>query len=123
LRGLYTLATVDDVAQLNDAQGLTGNESIGERLTGWYLEAGYDVLRSIRTDHQVITYVRYERINTQDQVPLGFTANPATDATITTVGAMWKPITNVAVKADYQFRRNAARTGVDQLNLSLGFLF
>ena len=123
LRGLYTLATVDDVAQLNDAQGLTGNESIGERLTGWYLEAGYDVLRSIRTDHQVITYVRYEQINTQDQVPLGFTANPATDATITTVGAMWKPITNVAVKADYQFRRNAARTGVDQLNLSLGFLF
>ncbi len=123
LRGLYTLSTVDDVAQLNDARGLSGNESIGERLTGWYLEAGYDVLHSVRTDHQVIPYVRYEQINTQDQVPTGFTANPATDATITTVGAMWKPITNVAVKMDYQARRNAAGTGVDQLNVSLGFLF
>jgi len=114
---------VGDVTQLNDAQGFTGNESIGERLTGWYLEAGYDVLHSVRTDHQAIPYVRYEQINTQAQVPTGFSANPATDATITTVGAMWKPITNVAVKTDYQFRRNAARTGVDQWNVALGFLF
>ena len=123
LRGLYTLSTVGDVARLNDAHGFTGSESIGERLTGWYLEAGYDVLHSVQTDHQAIPYVRYEQINTQAQVPTGFSANPATDATITTVGAMWKPITNVAVKTDYQFRSNAARTGVDQWNVSLGFLF
>ncbi len=123
LRGLYTLSTVGDVAQLNDTQGFSGNESIGERLTGWYLEAGYDVLHSVKTDHQAIPYVRYEQINTQAQVPAGFSANPATDATITTVGAMWKPITNVAVKTDYQFRGNAARTGVDQWNVGLGFLF
>ena len=123
LRGLYTLSTVGDVAQLNDTQGFSGNESIGERLTGWYLEAGYDVLHSVKTDHQAIPYVRYEQINTQAQVPAGFSANPATDATITTVGAMWKPITNVAVKTDYQFRGNAARTGVDQWNVSLGYLF
>lgn len=123
LRGLYTLSTVDDVAQLNDAQGFTGKESIGERLTGWYLEAGYDVLHSVRTNHQAIPYVRYEQINTQARVPAGFSADPASDATIATVGAMWKPITNVAVKTDYQFRSNAARTGVDQWNVSLGFLF
>jgi hypothetical protein len=123
LRGLYTLSTVGDVARLNDAQGFTGNESIGERLTGWYLEAGYDMLHSMRTEHQVIPYARYEQINTQVRVPVGFSADPATDQTVATVGAMWKPITNIAVKADYMFRHNAARTGVDQWNLGLGFLF
>jgi hypothetical protein len=123
LRGLYTLSTVGDVPQLNAARNLTGAESIGERLTGWYLEAGYDVLRSVATTHQLIPYLRYEQLNTQDQVPAGFSANPANDQTITTVGAMWKPIANISVKADYQIRTNGARTGVDRLNLNLGYLF
>ena len=123
LRGLYALSTVGEVPQLNAAKGLTGNESIGERLTGWYVEGGYDVLHSVATRNQLIPYLRYEQINTQEKVPSGFSANPATDRTITTVGVMWKPITNVAAKADYQIQENQARTGIDQLNLSLGFLF
>ena len=123
LRGLYALSTVGEVPQLNAAKGLTGNESIGERLTGWYVEGGYDVLHSVATRNQLIPYLRYEQINTQEKVPSGFSANPATDRTITTVGVMWKPITNVAAKADYQIQENQARTGIDQLNISLGFLF
>jgi hypothetical protein len=123
LRGLATLANVDDVVQINAAKDLTGDESVGERLVGWYLEAGYDLLRSVRTEHQLIPYARYEDLNTQDQVPEGFSANPATDQRILSVGAAWKPITNLVVKADYQFRGNQANTGVDQLNVSIGYLF
>jgi len=123
VRGLYALSTVGDVPELNAASGFTGAESIGERLTGWYLEAGYDVLHSVRTENQLFPYLRYERINTQASVPSGFAANPATDRTITTVGAMWKPIINIAVKADYQIQENEAHTGINQFNLSLGFLF
>ncbi len=123
LRGLASLADVDDAARLNAARGFTGSESIGERLVGWYLEAGYDVLRSVATEHQLVPYIRYEELNTQDRVPTGFTANPANDRSIVSLGAMWKPIPNIALKTDYQFHSNQARTGVDQWNVALGYLF
>ena len=123
LRALFSMALVDDVPQLNEAQGFSGNESIGERLIGWYVQGGYDVLRSVSTRHQLIPYVRYEQIDTQDKVPAGFAANPANDRTILTLGAAWKPIPNVVVKGDYQIHRSAANSGLNQWNLSMGYVF
>ena len=123
LRGLFSMALVDDVAQLNEAQGFTGSESIGDRLVGWYVQGGYDVLRSVSTRHRLIPYVRYEQIDTQDRVPVGFSSNPANDRTILTLGAAWKPIPNIVVKGDYQIHRNAANSGLNQWNLSMGYVF
>jgi len=34
-----------------------------------------------------------------------------------------KPIEPIAIKLDWQRRRNAARTGVNQWNVGLGYLF
>jgi len=123
LRGLFAMATVDQAAALNVARSLTGAASVGERMVGWYAQAGYDVLRSTRTGHQLVPYVRYERVNTQDRVPAGFAANPANDRRIVSLGAAWRPIGNIALKADYQFQHNEARTGVSQLNANLSYLF
>jgi hypothetical protein len=39
------------------------------------------------------------------------------------IGAAWKPITNLVVKADYQIRSNKADTGIDQFNAAIGYLF
>ncbi len=123
VRGLAAVATVDDVAELNAAKGLAGSGSIGERLVGWYVDAGYDILHGVDTSHRLTPYLRYEQIDTQDKVPAGFTADPANDQDIVTIGISWRPITNIAVKADYQIRRNAADTGVDQVNVNIGYLF
>ncbi len=123
VRGLAAVATVDDVAELNAAKGLAGSGSIGERLVGWYVDAGYDILHGVDTSHRLTPYLRYEQIDTQDKVPAGFTADPANDQDIVTIGISWRPITNIAVKADYQIRRNAADTGVDQVNVYIGYLF
>ena len=123
LRGLLAIATVDDAAELNELNGLSGSESVGERLLGWYLQGGYDVLRGSGSSHQLVPYLRYEQLNTQDEVPDGFTADPATDGRFLTVGAMWKPLPNVSVKADYQILKTEAETGVNQLNVNLGYLF
>ena len=123
LRGLVAVATVDDAAELNELNGLSGSESVGERLIGWYLQGGYDVLRGSGGSHQLVPYVRYEQLNTQDEVPEGFAADPATDGRFLTVGAMWKPLPNVSLKADYQVLKNEAETGVNQLNVNLGYLF
>jgi hypothetical protein len=36
---------------------------------------------------------------------------------------MWRPVPNVSLKADYQIVRTDAETGVNQLNVNLGYLF
>ena len=123
LRGLLALATLDDAAEINELNGLTGPGSVGERMLGFYLQGGYDVLRGSRSGQQLLPYLRYEQLNTQDEVPDGFLADPANDRSLVTVGAMWKPVPNVSLKADYQIVSNDADTGVNQLNVNLGYLF
>lgn len=123
LRGLVARSTLDDAAEVNELNGLVGAQSVGEEALGWYLQGGFDVLRFARTEHQLIPYLRYERLDTQREVPDGFTRNPATDRSILTLGAMWKPIPQVALKADYQWQANEAETGVNQLSVNLGYLF
>jgi hypothetical protein len=87
------------------------------------VEAGYDVLRATASTHQLIPYVRYEQVDTQREVAPGFTANPATDLTVLALGAAWKPLPQVAAKLGYQIHSNAAESGVNQLNVQLGWLF
>lgn len=124
LRGLYVRTTVDDVEAINDAQGLTGDDSVGSRQVGWYAEAGYDVLHGVGSGRQsLIPFLRYERLDTQHRVPDGFSSNPANAGSIGTLGLVWKPIPQIAVKADWNRVRNDATSGIDQINASLGFLF
>lgn len=123
LRGLIAGASVDDVPELNQMIGLTGGEGIGTSMLGWYVQAGYDVLRSTTLEDQLLPYIRYERVDTQREVAAGFAADPANDVTITSLGAAWKPVPQVVLKADYQLWSNAAETATDQWNVSLGWLF
>lgn len=123
LRALVARAKVDDVVSLNALRNLTGANGIGEELGGWYVQAGYDLLRATESAHQLIPYFRYERINTQREVATGFTANPANDRTVLSLGAAWKPIPEAVLKMDYNVHSNAAETGVNQLSVALGYLF
>jgi hypothetical protein len=123
LRGLLALATLDDAAEINELNGLSGPGSVGERMLGFYLQGGYDVLRGSTSGQQLLPYLRYEQLKTQDKVPDGFLADPANDRSLLTVGAMWKPVPNVSLKADYQIVSTDAETGVNQLNVNLGYLF
>ncbi|HSJ08892.1 MAG TPA: hypothetical protein VK928_03240, partial [Longimicrobiales bacterium] len=101
LTGLFATASVSDAELINQVRSFTGTASIGERLTGYYVQGGYDVLRFTNSAHELTPYVRYEVLNTQDEVPDGFAANPANDRTVLAIGAQWKPITNIVVKGDY----------------------
>jgi hypothetical protein len=123
VRALFATTHVDDAAALNATLGLTGNESVGERLTGWYAHAGYDVLRAAATQVELTPYVRYESIDTQATVPDGFAADPANDLAIWTFGAALRPISQLIVKADYQMRSTGADTGVNQFDVALGYIF
>jgi len=122
-RALGARANVNDVAELNAVLDLAGDESIGEKLSGYYLQLGYDLLAGRAAGRALIPYARWESLNTQDAVPAGFSANPDTDIQTLTLGVAYKPIEQLVLKVDYQNVDNQAGTGVDRFNVLLGYVF
>ncbi len=125
VRALWARATLDDVAQLNALQNLTGNRSIGEELGGWYVEAGYDLSSLLPRfgEASLTPYVRYEQLDTQRSVPAGFSRNPASDINVLTYGIQYRPIPQTVIKWDYQDTDNEAGAGLDQWNIGIGYIF
>jgi hypothetical protein len=123
-RALWAQSTVGDAAAINQVNNFEGDESVGKRQTGWYAETGFDVLSLVpRSRMSLIPFARYEAWDTQASVPDGYSRNPENDVTQWTAGVVFKPIPQVVLKFDGQWRKNAAGTGVNQLNAALGYEF
>ena len=56
-------------------------------------------------------------------MPEGWSANPANDQQLLTLGLAYQPIEQLIFKAEFQNIENEANTGVDQFNLSMGYIF
>ncbi len=128
LRGLYARSILSDAEAVSAASDPDPADlfvpAIGERIRGWYGEIAFNVLaRYKRSEQELIPFLRYEALDTQAEVAPGAAADPANDRTVRVYGLTYRPIPNVAVKVDLQDRRNKAGTGVDQVNLALGYLF
>lgn len=124
LRALWADGSIDDAAAINRANGLSGNASIGDEFSGWYAEAGYDVATLFDAGkHSIMPFVRYESFDTQASVPDGYAARPSNDVTLTTIGVAWKPIPQAVIKLDFQNWDRADDSGIDQINLGLGYIF
>lgn len=121
VRGLWAQAKLDDVAELNEALGLSGSSSIGEELEGFYLQAGYDFLAG--STRALIPFVKWEQVDTQSQVPDGFSRNGARDFDSLTLGLAFRPIDPLVVKIDFQDFDNEAGNATDQFNFALGYAF
>ena len=122
-RALTARGSIGDAAEVNALDGRSGTHSVPKRFIGSYVEAGYDVLFPRGGAASLVPFARWERFDTQDAVPAGFAADPANDVRLWTFGLQYRPIPQIVVKLDYQDARNRARTGVDQWNLALGWLF
>lgn len=125
LRGMYARVRIEDVDLLNCFLGLTGSKSVGEEQEGYYLSAGYELLSRLSpgTSMALTPFVRYERTDTQEEVPAGYARDGANDREAWTLGIDYKPIPNIALKVDWQGYSNAAGTGVPQWNVALSYLF
>ena len=126
LRGVFARVTVDDVALLNQSLGLTGNKSIGETQEGYYLSAGYEILSHLvpGTAMALTPFVRYERTDTQKEVPAGC----ARDGCERPEGLDGRPRLQadppLALKIDWQDYTDAALTrAFSQWNVALAYLF
>ncbi len=117
---LVVSSHLDDADELN---AITGEEA-GERMFGWYSELGYDVLSGLdQGEKQLIPFVRIEQLNTQERAAPGYTADPANDLDIVTVGLNFKPIDEIVFKLEHQFIKDGNSDKLDQTNLALGYIF
>jgi hypothetical protein len=124
LRALGARTRISDVAAINERNGLGGAESVGECQHGWYVQAAYDVMALRPAGRWSVTpFVRYEKLDTQAEVPDGFDKDPATDRSVLAAGVDVKPLPGVVLKADWERETNRARTGTSRFHVAVGYLF
>lgn len=125
LRGLYAQTRLGNADTVNGLQGFTdaARDSVGRKTFGGYAEAAFNVLSLSRSPQYLAPFLRYERYDTQWRTPGGFSKDPANSRVEYTLGLTYKPIPQVAVKGDHQWKRNQARTGINQLNLAVAYIF
>ena len=116
-RTLYSQAKVEDAGAFNAS---TGN-NLASRMMGYYGEIGCDILTWLQPDAsaQLTPFFRYERIDTQDDMPTGFVSDPDQDDEILVFGVNYKPIPQVVVKVDYEQWDN----DYDRFNVLFGYVF
>lgn len=122
LRGLYARTTLD-AGELGKVGAADPAYQAGTRQWGGYLEAGYDVLSFTGSKQALIPFARWERLNTQAETLAGALPDGANDKRVLTAGFSWKPIPQIAVKASYNWIKDAARSGRNELDLALGYEF
>ncbi|MEP7027423.1 MAG: FAD:protein FMN transferase [Candidatus Eisenbacteria bacterium] len=125
LRALGARGRVGEAALLNDANGYVGDESVGSKSYGAYVNASLELLRHVATGSSLALwpFVQYERYDTQDEVPAGFTKNASNDRKSWTFGAAFYPDPQIVLKADFRNNWTANGTAVDRFGVALGYLF
>lgn len=122
LRGVFATVRVGGADRINAAYG----NGVGSRITGGYGEAAWNLLSLVapRSAARLNAFARHERYDTHAAVPAGTVRDPALARRLTTFGLVYQPIYNVALKADYQLRRNRAHAGEDEVaRLGVGYQF
>jgi len=121
VRGQFNQAALRNTDQYN---AFTGRD-LGSKLSGFFVEAAYNVLRGSEADSQLFPFVRYSKINTHADVAGDLNTNLSFDRTVVTTGVDWRVGNGVAFKADYQFFSNEVPNsqGTGQFNLGIGVWF
>jgi len=128
LRALFAqghIGNADVLSQDLVNRGQAASGPISSRLVGGYVEAGYDVLPLLfpGTEMSLSPFIRFERLNTQADVPAGFITDVSKDITVINLGLSYKPIPNVVIKLDYRNLDPKSGTIADELNIGFGFIF
>jgi hypothetical protein len=120
LRALYTRATFDDTL----AVSLEKDAAIPEEMSGWYVEAGYDVFtlwENSPARQALYPWIRYSELDTQDSLDsavlaAGFSKSPKNDRNVLEVGLHYMPHPNVVIKAELRDWESDAPSDVEGTN-------
>ena len=129
-RAQAAILFVGDAAALNQAfEAGTAEQHaavpVSSQARGAYLEAGYDLLRLLAPgERQSLTaFVRGEYVDTQADVPAGFDAKLEFRRYSAVAGLVYRPIPQIALKADYRRREFGAGPGFNEIATAITWLF
>ncbi len=119
-RALAAFFSIGDTDQIRTAEPAVNAPSA---TFGWYVEAGYDVLNTMDTDHQLVPFVRFEQYDTtfghDDSAIEGSAAT--TDVVL---GASYRPIPQLAFKGNVILRSvEGDDNDATLLDLGVGWMF
>jgi hypothetical protein len=128
LRGVVYRTSVDGADVASTGQSLLLGETVvvGKEMLGWYGEAAYDFLRRDRpgsSGRGLILFARYERFDTNEEVPTGLSADPRADRKVITGGVSYMPIDKIAFKTDLEHWQDGTDADLDRFNLGAAFQF
>ena len=125
LRALFAQGHIGDADVLSAAAATGGKGPISSQILGGYAEVGYDILPLLfpGTEMSLSPFFRFERLDTQANVPTGFTPDKSQDVTVINTGLSFKPIPNVVIKLDYRNLEAEKGKIADEFNVGLGFNF
>ena len=118
---------VGNAAEITNAAG-GANGNVASNLLGYNIQAGIHLpqLLGKSTSHDVVAHFMYEFIDTQNQMPTGFSqaTGSAGETDVYTTGVTWFPsTTNVSLKMDYTHQRFLDGTSTDQVNFGMAYMF
>ncbi len=124
-KALYAMGRLGDAGPLSEHLGLTGTDVLGSRVQGGYVEVAYDVMTLVAPGGQqsLSPFFRYEAFDLHHRVPAGGQRDPTLDQQYLVAGLTYKPITQVAIKADWTRKDAKASPALDQIDLGVGFVF
>lgn len=122
-RAQYVLGNISNSIEYNSKFGT----DVASTIQGYYIEAGYDVLRFFpkKFKKRLVAFCRYENYNTHQKVAGELLKNDAYNRTDITTGLTFHLDKGVALKADFQQFRNAEEGSRinNQLNFGVGVWF
>ncbi len=127
MRGQYYYAALSNTDQYNTftaAVDGTPND-LGSAMTGFYAEAGYNVLKLFsNTDKKLVPFVRYSNYNTHAAVEDPIEQNEAYNRSILTTGLTLQLSKGAVLKTDLQFFNNEAADEPSHVfNAGFGVMF
>jgi len=130
-RALWTEAFIDEAGRLSRVLAEDPTSSVAQRMRGWYLELGYDVIPLFLESSRMSLepFFRFERYDTQREVSdLGFRRDRAKDVDLYVAGLQFKPIPQIVFKLDFRHFEQArtvagSRDRADEVQGLVGYVF
>jgi hypothetical protein len=125
LRGQFYYSSLSNTREYNEFTADEGTlNDVGSSMVGYYAEVGYNVLRSVKTNKQLMPFVRYEFLNTHNSVESNISKNLAYEKKVITTGLTYTLTKGAVAKADMQFVKSGNDDGYAKtLNLGIGVMF
>jgi hypothetical protein len=120
LRGQLYYTSLSNSDQYN---AFTSSD-LGSSMIGWYVEVGYNVLRTMQTDKQLVPFVRYEFLDTHNSVEGSLQKKASYEKNVLSTGLTFALTKGAVVKGDVQFLKSGGDASYAKtLNLGIGVMF